>query len=178
MSTLTPMSDVDVEQAIDRIREIHDEWNLHAERKQAGEPVPRFAGLAIDEEWRRLGARLAAEFGRRHGWIRARRRFWSPAILARRSTHASSMRQADTYGLQHDLFDHAYGYREPNRPYRAAGIAAHLYDSSADHPGDLAASAKSMGLILSWPDFPSWWYPGHTALALYVPSQSMIQRAA
>jgi hypothetical protein len=81
-------------------------------------------------------------------------------------------------GLPHDLFDHTYCYREASRPYRAAAVAAHLYNNSVDHPGDLAERAERMGLTLSWPDFPSWWYPGRTALALYVPAQLPLRRAA
>jgi hypothetical protein len=175
MSILHPLTDSDVEGSIARILEIM------AERSRllaVGNRTVRYADHVLNVESYELNARLAGEFGRRHGWIRAKSTFWNPEILARRSTTASSMRSGESMGLPHDLFDHAYCYREASRPYRAAGIAAHLYNNSAEHPGDLTERAGRLGLVLSWPDFPSWWYPGHTALALYVTASQTLSRAA
>lgn len=169
------MSDQAVEAAVARILAINAE---RARRLAAGDKRVQYADHLLNVEHGDLRAALAIEFGRRHGWNRARSIFWNAGVLARRSTTASSIRTGESFGLEGDLFDHSYCYREASRPYRAAAIAAHLYNNSASKPGDLAEKANSLGLTLSWPDFPSWWLPGSTSLALYVPATSLLSRAA
>jgi hypothetical protein len=77
------------------------------------------------------------------------------------------------------LFDHSYYFREAQSPYRPAAVAAHLYGNSAAKPGDLAETATGLGLVLDWvTDFPSWWYPGWTSLALITPARALSRQAA
>jgi len=111
---------------------------------------------------------LAVEFGRRHGWK------WCP----------------DSYGAQH-LFgkrpqyhrrirpphnDHASGYRISRLP---VAIVSQPYP--AGKPGDNAwidtmrLWAAQHGLVLSFPNFPSWWYPGWTRLCVFTLPENAVR---
>jgi hypothetical protein len=72
----------------------------------------------------------------------------------------------ESYGNP-DYLDHPFYYREPNRPWRPAAIATHLYDwpSYRDKVADLARRFDISAEPVS--DFPSWWFPGWTTLVLY-----------
>lgn len=162
----TAFTDADVEKATARILEIMDEQNRLI---KAGNRAVRYADHRLVIEENDIRSQLAAEFGRRHQWMRAKRDF-SIEVLAGRLHHSGLdyARQA-SFGCHYDLFDHPYCYRDVARPYRAAAVVAHLYNNSAEKPGNLSVLAGQLGLTVSWPDFPSWWYPGRTHLVLVTP---------
>jgi hypothetical protein len=158
------MGDAQVEQAIVRIKENHAE-----------------TGNAFVLENVKIWRRLAAEFGRRQGWALTSpaRHFTVEALIERRPDRGTSHKRGTRMRPGDPLFDHRYCYRETGYPFCAAAVAAHLYDNSADNPGDLPQMATSLGLVLTWPsDFPSWWFPGRTVLALIVPARPRHSLAA
>ena len=109
-------------------------------------------------EMAELQQRLAVDFGRRHGWMWSERPF-TAETLARGGVWDSSGRA----GAYDSTFcDHPYGYRVDRR---ARALVAHLYDGG---PDKILTWAAARGLQASFPDYPSWWYPGQTTLVLYV----------
>ena len=137
--------------------------------------VPRVAALAI--EIAQLNAtphahrqavviqkKLAKEFANRQPWAATQRGF-TLAQLGRRSNRS----QRGDWGCSTRVADHPYFYRELERPYKPAAIAAHLYDWP-DQEVDVKEAVQEFGLSYRVVrDFPSWWYPGETTLILYTP---------
>jgi len=107
---------------------------------------------------------LAAEFGRRNGWTRTRRRFTLYALRNRKVFDGRSNQGQDGEWFDYPHYDHGYFYRTPDK--RAAAVVVHLYDI----PVDLDSWAAAHGLEALRPDFPSWWNPGGTELVVYVPA--------
>lgn len=115
---------------------------------------------------------LAEEFGRRHGWRLLRRCRFQLGQLARRSNHVTKQEAWQPVYGKWPLTDHAYYYREIERPWRPAAIAAHVYDGAYEpRQEEIAAFAAEHGLSARVVDgFPSWWFPGRTVLVLYTPA--------
>jgi hypothetical protein len=111
-----------------------------------------------------LQQRLAVDFGRMHGWRLSDQPF-TAETLARGGVHdGSSERRYDP-----TFCDHPYWYRSSRH---ARAIAAHLYDidiGRAVRRAEIPTWAEEHGLRASFPDYPSWWYPGRTTLVLYEP---------
>jgi hypothetical protein len=63
------------------------------------------------------------------------------------------------------LFDHTYYFRRPTE--RAYAIASHPYDVNESYKLEAAALANKYGLIVEYPDFPSWWRPPATTLVVW-----------
>lgn len=155
--TIPAMSDTEVEEAIARISEIH-----------AAEARINVYNKRLLNERSDLADKLAAEFGRRHDWRLTRTPFRIEALAEGKPHTGVAYRNATMLETYRNLFDHPYCYRSMVRPYRAVAVAAHLYNNSADRPGDLWSLAAKLGLEVSWPSFPSWHFPGRTAIALVV----------
>ena len=116
-----------------------------------------------------LRHRLAAEFGLAHSWYLSKTRF-SIRCLARRGHHDGSDNDPSFFFDDGDMFDHSYHYRTPNR--RAAAIATHFYNSSGDaRRSEITSWAAAHDLAATFPEFPSWWFPGWTTLVRYQPAR-------
>ncbi len=105
-----------------------------------------------------LKMRMVGLFGEQRGWRRARRHF-NAIKLARRGRGYALL---DDW--PHCYADHAYFYLKDRQP---VGVVAHPYDISAEEPRGVHEWAAREGLKASFPDFPSWWYPGRTSLVLF-----------
>lgn len=108
--------------------------------------------------------RLWCEFGNTRGWLPTRSWF-STQVLANGKVHAGRGRH---YGREWPFTDHRYAFRWPDR--RAAAVAGNPYDLGPDDTDGRARAAEWAainGLKVSFPDFPSWWNPGHTNLVLF-----------
>ena len=116
-----------------------------------------------------------AEFGRRHGWVRASREFTVQALAGRKPHSGIGYRHSTRLGEHTELFDHHYCYREAARPYRAAAVVANLYNDqrrpSPRHPSGTVGSARPRA-VLALRISPQWWLPRSTALALIVAQQA------
>lgn len=139
-------------------------------------PPKRWQQMERHGECEARRSALMLELGRRRGWRPARRSF-GPRLLASGRVHYGS----DWYGRAFDewgagwvppdddfgfgIMDHPYDYRDAlGRP---AATAGHLYDLTADKRRACEDYAAQIGLIVEFPDFPSWWNPGATGLVLY-----------
>jgi hypothetical protein len=120
----------------------------------------------IHEKINEKRIRLATLFGEQHGWKQSKSSF-SLKVLARGKVHSGrDYNDFHFQGFTLTTIDHPYFYRTPTR--RAAAIAAHLYD--ATRPKDeieLKEWAEKIGLVATFPNFPSWWYPENTRLVVY-----------
>ena len=106
---------------------------------------------------------LAAEFGRRRGWKQCEPGDFESAY---RDFVGSEFGAQD---LGHWYFDHSYLYRMPDGRY---AIASHIYDCGKERIAEHRAFAEKHDLTVEYPtDFPSWWYPGHTKLVLWYPTE-------
>ena len=176
-----PMTDAAVDAVIARIIEIREEG---ARLRAAGGAGAFHSNHPLNVESAGCQARLATEFGRRHGWIRAKSPFGVNALAQRKASVVRDINDA-LPGLHRELFDHFGCYRESERPFRAAGISSHLYGWLPGSPeairqpsrtyspeklAEMHGLAQRLGLELTWPrDYPSWWNPGGTTLALLTP---------
>lgn len=106
---------------------------------------------------------LATEFGIARGWRLSRASFGLMA-LKRGAVYSVLQNNADVVEdhMPHEFFDHPYLYRVDRK---AVAVAAHLYNFDKAACDDFA---KSHGLRLDVPDFPSWWYPGATTLVVFI----------
>ncbi len=108
---------------------------------------------------------LAAEFGRRRGWLRARHQF-TPAALQFARMHSFKRWPNSDEQWPYPFFDHSYWYRTPDR--RAAAVVVHLYNLTDALEAQAQAWAVAHRLQVTFPvDFPSWWNPGGTRLVVY-----------
>ena len=106
---------------------------------------------------------LAAEFGRRRGWLLVPREFGIRAVAAGRVQEPDQVYSPSWE--EWTCVDHSYCYRDA--PKRAAALVVHLYDLDKDEVRKFAAQH---GVIAEFPGaFPSWWYPGWTRLVVYRP---------
>ena len=115
--------------------------------------------IGIQEEIEELSHRLAVDFGRRHGWTLSDQPF-TIRLLARGGVYEGF---AFSAGYAPEFCHHLSWYRAGRR---AEAVTAHLYDAK-DQQGEIMTWAKDRGLQASFPDYPSWWYPGWTTLVLY-----------
>ncbi len=114
---------------------------------------------------------LATAFGQLHGWALSPTRF-TLTQLAQQSNQRRHRYVDDPNGVM----DHPYYYRETQRPYRPAGLAAHLYNWPYCGP-HVEFYCLKIGLRYeSIIDFPSWWVPGQTTLILYTPRPVQAKR--
>lgn len=134
-------------------------------RKLSTAPVPEMVSERRDRhaEARELQQQLAADFGRRHGWQLSPTRFFLTTLARGGVFDRDDVDLALGGDEGHEGYDHPYFYRV-NR--RARALAVHLYDAK-DRQGEILTWAKDRGLQASFPDYPSWWYPGQTTLVLY-----------
>lgn len=91
------------------------------------------------------------------------------AILSGRIFNCQALRERKKrryggYDIDGYYMDHPYFYKDHEG--RAAAIIAHSYDMPGIKPG-AEKFAELKGLIISYPDFPSWWYPGWTQIIQY-----------
>jgi hypothetical protein len=150
------MKQVDVEALTARLIAIHPVLT-------SKKPTSRREEIELWEEIRSLQGQLADEFGRRNGWRRGK--WFSIETLSRngvRETSADGWHYPDGW----PQIDHCYFYRK-NR--RASALVVHLYDARGPDDERIIAWAKSAGLVASFPDYPSWWLPGRTTIAVYEP---------
>lgn len=138
-------------------------------------PDPCATGVDPSERLRRLAAltsvqgrlttlrrQLANEFGRRNGWELSQSQFAADTLQAGRIRDTKD----SLFSLWPlDLIDHRFFYRHPDR--RAAALVAHPYDVSLERRGLTAGVTNNFSLLVSFPDFPSWWSPGCTTLVLF-----------
>jgi hypothetical protein len=187
MPALLPISDADVTATIARNLEIRTETRR---LREAGNQRVAYADHPLNIEVVNNQLMLAAEFGRRHGWIRAKTSYSIEALAGRKPANGGRG-QNTPLGNHHDLFDHHTSYREATTPFRAAGVSAHLYGYLPGTPeaikypksafsreklANMHALAWQLGLELTWPtDFPSWWNPGSTTLVVYTPRLGKIE---
>ena len=139
----------------------------------------RTARTEIVWRWQdRLEARrdgLAARFAARHHLTPSRRRFGPDALAeaARIDTH-STVGQADPAGAwPYPEGDHVEGF--VRRDGLAACAVAHVYcvsTSPAEVRAMCEAFAARAGLGVTFPHFPSWWFPGETMLVAYWPGDA------
>jgi hypothetical protein len=102
---------------------------------------------------------LAAEFGRRRGWVQTAKRTEACPVLFPWPVHSP--------------VDHPYSYRMPDGRY---AVASHVYDCDQEEIKANRALASEHNLVVEYPtDFPSWWYPGHTKLVVWYPASAAVQ---
>jgi len=148
-------------------------WNDHISSLAAtiaalAPPPTRESWAKADVRWaqiRSLQFQLAVEFGHRHGWLLTDKEF-SLRTLARNGICDDGTGLETAAAL--NVIDHPFWYRS-NR--RARALAVHLYNATGRH-SDIMAWAAFNDLRASFPDFPSWWYPGWTTLVVYEPAGS------
>lgn len=68
------------------------------------------------------------------------------------------------YSIDNHYIDHPYFYKDMD--YRAAAIIAHSYNMPDIKP-DAIRFAECKNLQVSFPDFPSWHFPGWTQIIQY-----------
>ena len=91
---------------------------------------------------------------------------FNPDVLARRGMWGGS----PLYEWPYREADHAFLYRTPDR--RAAGAACHIYGLDEAGRARCRRWAAAQGLAVEFPAEPvAWWWPGSTALALYLPAE-------
>lgn len=112
---------------------------------------------------RELKMSMAETFGEHIGMKLAPTRF-SLRALSEGMVHGKEWENHK--GTDYRYFDHAYFYRKTDKT--AGAIAAHLYNV----PADIEEKAAGAGLKVSFPDFPSWHYPGRTTLVMYQAASS------
>jgi hypothetical protein len=94
------------------------------------------------------------------------------SILGGRSFNCQSLRErkkrksCGVWDIDGYYMDHPYFYKDHED--RAAAIIAHSYNMPEIKP-DAEKFAKEKELIISYPDFPSWYYPGWTQIIQYTP---------
>jgi hypothetical protein len=159
------MSAVDVAAPREPCWEIADRIKALLQSQTKG--MRRLEILGIQSEIDELNKRLAVDFGRRYGWQSSDRPF-TIRTLARGGVHDSE-ELAGSYDPE--FCDHPHWYRSRRH---ARAIAAHLYVTGSDQEsavkarqGEILIWAAARGLQASFPDYPSWWYPGWTMLVLY-----------
>jgi hypothetical protein len=109
-------------------------------------------------EIRSLQRQLAEEFGRRNAWEH-NNKWFSLCTLVSNGIREGSPCPA----IEYPYVDHPYYYRKDRR---ACALAVHLYNATGRHD-DIVAWAASNEMRASFPDFPSWWWPGTTTLVIY-----------
>jgi hypothetical protein len=102
----------------------------------------------------KIQKRLAVEFGLRRNW----------ALMP---NPYEAIRELFPWPIESPV-DHPYSYRMPDGRY---AIASHVYDCDQEEIAANRVLAAERNLTVEYPtDFPSWWYPGHTKLAVWRPS--------
>jgi hypothetical protein len=102
-----------------------------------------------------LQAELIKRFCRKHGWARTR---------TRTDIKMEWLGMAEPW--VHHLFDHTYCLRHATRR-RHYAIATHPYNVNPEYERLAQQVADEYGLLVEYPDFPSWYYPGRTTLVLW-----------
>jgi hypothetical protein len=148
------MTDPEVWAVAERILALNGELGISKGYRQISE---------LQRQLHDLTEQLAAEYGRRRGWLPAKSRFTLEALRDRKQhSYRCYPNQDEPFP---SFFDHCYFYRMPDRT--AAAIVAHPY--SADFPR-ISAWAAEHGLRAEMPaDFPSWHFPGRTVLLVFTP---------
>ena len=120
------------------------------------------AALASDRTW------MVREFARRHGWWHRRDDHFTRAMLTEQRR-----RRRPSDGDYRGWSDHDYFLRDAEGA--PAAVVGHPYDlSTVERRVALARGADAYGLRVTFPDdFPSWWYPGRTAIVLFEPTVSV-----
>jgi hypothetical protein len=113
--------------------------------------------------------KLALEFGRRRGWLLAKRDFTLRALQDCKP-HSYS-RYGDDYfpnsfreNRPAGYLDHLVFYRWPDK--RAAGVVSQTYSREKEK---IITWAKEFGLLAEFPDFPSWHNPWGCRLCVLTP---------
>jgi hypothetical protein len=137
-----------VEIILREMDEAADAWRANENRK---------AESATDRK-RAAQHRLASDFGAARGWRISNSDFGITALSR------GGVRGGKDWWCAppRPVFDHSWFYRVGRR---AAAIATHPYvvDEAA-----CREYAAAIGLTVEFPDYPSWWFPGHTVFALYI----------
>ncbi|MFT8243955.1 hypothetical protein [Roseomonas sp. BN140053] len=140
------LSDAEVERLA---RVILDEW-------EAARATPNLRLISLSPGT--LAKRqLAHEFGRRHGWTWQHHDFSAEELTGRRQRYFYRR----TMPPRHD---HGCGYLQ--RRARAATVIQ-PYNVTDEHRAEMQRWADEHGLVLMFPDFPSWWLPTHTTLCVF-----------
>ena len=144
------MTPAEIEAAADRIRHLVGLQirNLRADRVRWNEVTT-------------LRRALRAEFGQRHGWT------WNED--ARGAQHLFGKRPQWHEMERPPYADHGSHYRVGRQ---VVALVEQPYDSekgrlAPERRAERVAWASDRGLLLTTPDFPSWWYPGWTVLCLF-----------
>lgn len=114
-----------------------------------------------DIELAALRHRMAMDFGRARGWALTSRPFDVTALSGRRRVDRGRLAKVD---WPRAYAEGASRYVAGGRP---VGLAAHLHAASSGERRSAAAWARSNGLAASFPDSPSWFMPGRTAVVLF-----------
>ena len=146
--TVLPMTSAEVGAAADRI----------AHLLGLDEPS-RYADAARWAEVQALREVLRTELGRRLGWTWGKGARGAEGLLGQRPRDGDMDRPPGA--------DHGSHYRIGRRVMALVEQPYRRPDDDAAGRSDMHAWAAARGLALTVPDFPSWWYPGRTALCLF-----------
>jgi hypothetical protein len=102
--------------------------------------------------------RLAIDFGASRGWRLSDSDFGIEALSRGGVSGGSDWWCAPP----RPHFDHSWFYRVGRR---AAAIATHPYHVDEE---ECRAFAAARGLTVEFPDYPSWYYPGHSIFVVYI----------
>ena len=115
-----------------------------------------------------LRRRLADDFAAARGW-RPTTAPLAAKELARRSAGGNWHRPAREWGL---FLPHPTFYRDGDRR-TAAAVGHPTLDLAESGRSEAEAWAADRELVVSYPDFPRWQYPGRTVLVLYEPAETV-----
>jgi len=124
-------------------------------------PWPNATARALQGELAKIHSELEAEFGAARGWKPARGWFSAEQLRCNSGGQIYTM-----YGDMFPHFDHPTFYRAP-RTRRAGGLVIQPYiENTPETRAEIIEEYRVLGLSASFPDYPSWWYPGATTLIL------------
>jgi hypothetical protein len=114
---------------------------------------------------------VAQEYGRRRGWTLTGHCFHRHRLTGQPS------RDRDGYANWEypRFFDHNFGFLAQRKP---AAVVTHPYDVDDEVRAEMQAWAAEHGLVVSFPDFPSWVNPGKTILVEFARPSALGKAAA
>lgn len=120
-----------------------------------------------------LQVRCAEHFASINGWRRVEGEFGIKQLRERKRSTSFRARclAIDEYRGGFPELDHPYWYKAiaNGRAAGAAALVSQPYGFCDGEPRDrskLVAKYEALGLLASFPHYPSWWYPGRTSLVL------------
>ncbi|MET4483148.1 hypothetical protein [Bradyrhizobium sp. F1.13.3] len=129
-----------------------------------GDEHSRYLNRVLYGDIYRMRCEFARRFGAKRGWILAKTPFALSKLSAQQGVNDHRDEWWNRTYAYHSLLDHPFFYRHPEKPFRPAGIAVHLYGGI---PAAAAEIAGHLNIDAVQPMSPSWWYPTQTSLLLF-----------